>query len=146
MSQETTTIGTFLMCKKKDEQDFKNLVPITEFPALGGDPELKPVTDMSDIAERFVLGVQKMPAFQFKAHYYLDTYKEIKALEKEQGLTFAVWFGGKDEGTGKLVPQGQDGKFPFGGTISVKVDGGKVNEVRTMTITIALGSKVLDPQ
>lgn len=146
MSQETTTIGTFLMYQKKGEQDFKNLIPITEYPKLGGTPEQKEVTDMSDIMERFVLGVQKLATFEFKSHYYLDTYKTIKELEKEEGLTFAVWFGGKDEGTGKLVPQGQDGKFLFGGTISVSVDGGKVNEVRTMTITIAPNTRISDPQ
>lgn len=146
MNQEITTIGTFLMCKKKGEQDFKNLIPITEYPKLGGTPEQKEVTDMSDIMERFVLGVQKLSTFEFKTHYYLETYKKIKELEKEEGLTFAVWFGGKDEGTGKLVPQGQDGKFEFGGTISVSVDGGKVNEVRTMTITIAPNTRISDPQ
>lgn len=146
MSQETTTIGTFLMYKKSSEQEFKNLVPITEYPVLGGTPEQKEVTDMSDIAERFVLGVQKLSTFEFKSHYYLDTYKTIKGLEKEEGLTFAVWLGGKDDGTSKLVPQGQDGKFQFGGTISVRVDGGKVNEVRTMTITIAPNTRISDPQ
>lgn len=146
MSRETTTIGTFLMYQKKGEQDFKNLIPITEYPKLGGTPEQKEVTDMSDIMERFVLGVQKLATFKFKSYYYLDTYKTIKELEKEEGLTFAVWFGGKDEGTGKLVPQGQDGKFLFGGTISVSVDGGKVNEVRTMTITIAPNTRISDPQ
>lgn len=146
MSQETTTIGTFLMYKKNGEQDFKNLIPITEYPKLGGTPEQKEVTDMSDVMERFVLGVQKLATFEFKSHYYLDTYRTIKELEKEQGLTFAVWLGGKDDGTGKLVPQGQDGKFQFGGTISVSVDGGKVNEVRTMTITIAPNTRISDPQ
>lgn len=137
MSQETATIGTFLMYKKSGEQDFKELVPIVDYPALGGEPEQIDVTDLSDTMQRFVLGVQKLKTFEFKAHYYLDTYKTIKELEKEQGLTIAVWLGGKDEGTGKLVPQGQDGKFQFGGTIAVKVEGGKVNEARTMTITVA---------
>lgn len=135
--KETSTIGTFLMYKKASEQDFKELIPIVDYPALGGDPEQIDITDLSDVMKRSILGVQNLEVLKFKSHYYIEKYREIKALEAEPDLTFAVWFGGKEGESGKLVPQGQDGKFQFGATIAVKVEGGKTNEARAMTTTLA---------
>jgi hypothetical protein len=49
---------------------------------------------------------------------------------------FAVWLGGT-ESNGVVTPTGSDGKFEFGGQLAVYVNGGGVNEVRKMTVSIA---------
>jgi hypothetical protein len=56
----------------------------------------------------------------------LADFKKIKALEGTD-TAFAVWFGA----------EGADGKFNFNGQISAFPVGGGVNEVVSMTISIA---------
>ena len=49
---------------------------------------------------------------------------------------FAVWLGGTVSG-GTTTPTGSEGKFEFKGQLSVFVNGGGVNEVVGMTVSIA---------
>jgi hypothetical protein len=65
----------------------------------------------------------------------LADYKKLKALEG-QDKQYAVWFGGTESGD-TVTPTGSDGKFKFNGSLSVYANGGGVNEVVDMTITIA---------
>ena len=50
-------------------------------------------------------------------------------------VDFQVWFGG-DDTSGVAIPDGDDGKFGFTGTIEPGVPGKGVNEARDLTVTI----------
>lgn len=124
---------TFLMHKNEDA--WEKLLDITEFPDLGGEPELLETTTLSHRMQTYVKGVQSNEGLNFNANYDLTEYKALKALEGKDE-EYAVWFGGTE--TASLpTPTGSEGKFSFRGDLSVFVTGGGVNEVRGMTITIA---------
>ena len=109
---------------------YTKLCDITEFPNLGGDPELLDATTLSDPMRVFVLGIQNTEGMAFTANYDAATYSTLAALTEE--APYAVWFGADGSG-----PKGDKGKFSFKGQLSVYVNGAGVNAVRTMTITIA---------
>lgn len=129
----TSTYMTFLM--HKNDTSWEKLLDITEFPDLGGEPELLETTTMSDKMQTYVNGVQSNDGMQFNANYDLTEYKALKALEGKQE-EYAVWFGGT-ETANTPTPTGDQGKFLITGELSVYVTGAGVNEVRGMTITIA---------
>lgn len=129
----TSTYMTFLM--HKNNTSWEKLLDITEFPDLGGEPELLETTTMSDKMQTYVNGVQSNDGMQFNANYDLTEYKALKALEGKQE-EYAVWFGGT-ETANTPTPTGDQGKFLITGELSVYVTGAGVNEVRGMTITIA---------
>lgn len=129
----TSTYMTFLM--HKNNTSWEKLLDITEFPDLGGEPELLETTTMSDKMQTYVNGVQSNDGMQFNANYDLTEYKALKALEGKQE-EYAVWFGGTETAS-TPTPTGDQGKFLITGELSVYVTGAGVNEVRGMTITIA---------
>lgn len=75
----TSTYMTFLMHKK--ETAWEKLLDITEFPDLGGDPELLETTTLSDKMQTYVNGVQSNDGMTFNANYDHTEYKALKALE-----------------------------------------------------------------
>lgn len=114
---------------------YEKLIDIKDFPALGGAPEMLETTTTSDKMQTFIEGIQSNEALTFTANYTKSDFEAIKELEGVD-TPFAVWFGGTETG-GVVTPDGSQGKFSFRGTISVFVEGGGVNEVVDMTITIA---------
>lgn len=114
---------------------YAKLIDIKDFPALGGAPEMLETTTTSDKMQTFIEGIQSNEALTFTANYTKSDFEAIKELEGVD-TPFAVWFGGTETG-GVVTPDGSQGKFSFRGTISVFVEGGGVNEVVDMTITIA---------
>ena len=132
----TSTYKTFLMKGSgSTTPTYQKLVDITEFPDIGGEPELLDTTTLSDKMRTFILGIQNNEGMAFNANYDPDDYQALKALEGVE-TPYAVWFGGTESG-GVVTPTGSEGKFSFNGQLSVRVNGGAVNEVRGMTITIA---------
>lgn len=132
----TSTYKTFLMKGSgSTTPTYQKLVDITEFPDIGGEPELLDTTTLSDKMRTFILGIQNNEGMAFNANYDPDDYQALKALEGVD-TPYAVWFGGTESG-GVVTPTGSEGKFSFNGQLSVRVNGGAVNEVRGMTITIA---------
>lgn len=134
----TSTYLTFLMHDKSEGHDgteWEKLVDITEFPDLGQDPEMLETTTLSDRMQTFILGIQGNEALNFNTNYNKEDYTALKALERK-AEKYAVWFGGTDDGD-TVTPTGDEGKFSFGGEMSVRVTGGGVNEVRGIGITIA---------
>lgn len=127
------TYKTFLMIKKGGK--YEKLVDIKTSPAMGGNPEMLDTTTLSDRMETKVLGIQKLEPLKFETNYTLDDYKKLKEIESKQN-DFAVWYGGT-ELSETVIPTGEDGKWKFSGTLKVTADGGSVNTVRKMTITIA---------
>ncbi len=128
------TYKAFLM-KSTNGSSWEKLVDIKEFPDLGGAPEMLETTTLSDAMQTYIPGIQSLDSLEFTANYTLEDYKTIKALEESE-MYFAVWLGGTVSGE-TLTPTGSDGKYKFKGQLSVYVNGGGVNEVVEMTITIA---------
>ena len=133
-----STYKSFLMHKKSST--YEKLVDIKSFPDLGGSPELLETTTLSDGMTTNIFGVQSLDALEFECNYTKEDYTKLKAME---GTTadFAVWLGGT-ESAGVVTPTGSDGKFEFKGQLAVYVNGGGVNEVVNMTVSIAASTPI----
>ena len=129
----TSTYKSFLMVK--NSSTYEKLIDIVSYPDLGGAPEMLEATTLSDPMTVNILGIQSLDALEFECNYDLADYTKLKEMEGED-KEFAVWLGGT-ESNGTVTPTGTDGKFEFGGQLSVFVNGGGVNEVRKMTVSIA---------
>lgn len=135
-----STYKVFLMHKTSGSTSYSKLVDIKEFPDLGGDPEMLETTTLSDKMQTFIMGIQTADGLAFPANYSKAKFAELKALEGQQ-LDLAVWFGGT-ETDGVVTPDGSNGKFSFTGELFAKVNGGGVNEVVGMTVTVAPSSPI----
>lgn len=129
-----STYKVFLM-HKSSGSSYEKLLDIKSFPDLGGSPEMLETTTLSDNMQTYIAGIQSLDALEFEANYTLTDYTALKALEGKSE-DYAVWFGGTGDGS-ELSATGSDGKFKFTGQLSVYANGGGVNEVVNMTISIA---------
>ncbi len=139
MSKGMSTYKTALMSKESAE--WKQLVEIKDYPALGGEPEMLDKTTLVERIHTYVEGIGDTGALTFTANYNLEDYKKLAAL-KGKMLELAVWFGGTVDESGAFTPDGSDGKFGFSGTVSVYVDGGGVNAVRDMKVTVTPATEI----
>lgn len=114
---------------------YSKLIDIKDFPDLGGNPELIETTTLSDNMQTYIPGIQSDDGLTFTCNYTADDFETLKDLEGVE-KDFSVWFGGTESG-GVVTPTGSDGKFSFKGQLSVYANGGGVNEVVNMTVTIA---------
>ena len=110
---------------------YTKLVDIKDFPDLGGAPEMLETTTLSDGMQTYIEGIQSSDALEFTANYTKTDYEALAAL-KGDNESYAVYFG---EG-------GAEGMFYFKGYLSVRVNGGGVNEVVGMTISIAPSTSI----
>ena len=133
-----STYKSFLMVK--NSSTWEKLIDIKSFPDLGGSPELLETTTLSDPMTTQILGIQSLDALEFECNYTKEDYTKLKAMEGTD-KEFAVWLGGSEAG-GAATPTGSDGKFEFGGQLSVYVNGGGVNEVVNMTVSIAASTPI----
>ena len=133
-----STYKSFLM--HKASATWEKLVDIKSFPDLGGAPELLETTSLSDSMSTHILGIQQLDALEFECNYTKEDYTKLKAMEGTEA-DFAVWLGGTETG-GVATPTGSDGKFEFKGALSVFVNGGGVNEVVNMTVSIAASTPI----
>lgn len=133
-----STYKSFLM--HKNAAAWEKLVDIKSFPDLGGAPELLETTTLSDSMTTNILGIQSLDALEFECNYTKEDYTRLKEMEGED-MDFAVWLGGTEAG-GVATPTGEDGKFEFKGQLSVFVNGGGVNEVVNMTVSIAASTPI----
>ena len=133
-----STYKSFLM--HKASSTWEKLIDIKSFPDLGGAPELLETTTLSDSMTTNIMGIQSLDALEFECNYTKEEYTKLKALEGEDH-EFAVWLGGTETG-GVVTPSGSDGKFEFSGQLSVFVNGGGVNEVVNMTVSIAASTPI----
>ena len=133
-----STYKSFLM--HKATSTWEKLIDIKSFPDLGGSPELLETTTLSDPMTTNIMGIQSLDALEFECNYTHEDYTKLKKME---GVTkdFAVWLGGTETG-GVTTPTGSDGKFEFKGQLSVYVNGGGVNEVVNMTVSIAASTPI----
>ena len=86
----------------------------------------------------YIEGIQSSDALEFTANYTKSEYSTLAGLRGTE-TTFAIYFG--TDGTTK-APATTNGAFYFKGYLSVRVNGGGVNEVVTMTISIAPSSAI----
>ena len=129
----TTTATTFLMYKTKGStEEFEKLIDIIDYPDMGSTPSKLDTTTLS--AEKFktsILGLQELPDLTFTSNYDLTTYTLIDSLKDE--YDFELQFG----------TAGINGKFDWTGTIQVYANGGGVDEVRKMTITLSAETEIV---
>lgn len=130
-----STYKVYLMYKATASAEYTKLVDIKDFPDLGGEPELLETTTLSDSMQTYIPGIQSLDALTFTCNYTKTDFTTLKALEGTEH-DFAVYFGATTSGT-VVTPSGGDGKYGFTGQLSVYVNGGGVNEVVNMTVTIA---------
>ena len=97
-------------------------------------------TTLSDPMTTNIMGIQSLDALEFECNYTLADYTKLKEMEGTD-KEFAVWLGGTEAGS-TVTPTGSDGKFEFSGQLSVYVNGGGVNEVRNMTVSIAASTPI----
>lgn len=129
-----STYKVFLM-HEATSGTFSKLIDIKEFPDLGGAPEMLETTTLSDGMQTYIAGIQSLDSLEFTANYTLSDYQALKQLEGKTE-SYAVWLGGTVS-NGAATPDGSAGKYKFSGELSVYVNGGGVNEVVNMTISIA---------
>ena len=133
-----STFKSFLMVK--NTSSWEKLIDIKSYPDLGGAPELLETTTLSDPMTTNIMGIQSLDALEFECNYTLADYTKLKEMEGTD-KEFAVWLGGSESGN-TVTPTGSDGKFEFSGQLSVYVNGGGVNEVRNMTVSIAASTPI----
>lgn len=140
-SSASATMHTYLLYNAGTESlpSWKKVVDIKDFPAMGGSPEQIETTTLSQEVSTFVTGVQSLSTFEFLANYSLNDYKAVKALQDSaQVYQFALAFGKPTSGT----TFGDLGVFKWNGQVSAWLEGGGVNAVREMRISISATSEV----
>ena len=94
-----------------------------------------------DDMQTFIPGIQTLDALSFTANYTKADYSKVKALEGVEH-EYAIWMGGTKNIGAAPTPTGTEGKYAFSGQASVYINGGGVNEVTDMTITIAASTPI----
>lgn len=99
---------------------------IKSYPQLGGEPESLETTDLEDVMQTFVLGVQQTGGtMQFTYNHDTTAFAAYKALEGTEQV-FELSFGAS----------GVDGKYSWKGYCSTYVNEGSVNGIREMTLSV----------
>lgn len=139
-SSASATMHTYLLYNSgtKESPSWKKLIDIKDFPSMGGSPEQIETTTLSNEVTTFVTGVQSMSTLEFLANYSLDGFKAVKALQNSaQVYEFALAFGKPD-----VSSYGSLGVFKWAGQVSAWLEGGGVNAVREMRISVSATTEV----
>lgn len=133
-----STYKSFLM--HKTSSSYEKLLDILSFGDIGGQPEMLETTTLSDGGQTYIPGIESRDAMEFECNYTKEDYDKVKAMEGTEG-DFSIWLGGT-VANGVATPTGSDGKYNFKGYPSVYINGGGVNEVVKMTVSIAPSSAI----
>ena len=107
-------------------------------PTLIDAPEILDTTTQADHARTSIFGLASSDAKTFTLNYEDEVYDTIKGLEGQE-LNLSMWFGDTfDSATNTYTPTGSFGKFTGKGYLYVTPNGGDVNAVRDMTVTLAV--------
>ena len=128
------TIGSHFM--RKNGANWIELFKFKTDPSLIDAPEVLDTTTQADHQRTSIFGLAANDAKQFTCNYDQTEYDAIKALEGTE-LDLSMWFGDTLSGT-TYEPTGQYGKFTGKGYLYVTPNGGDVNAVRDMTVTLAI--------
>ena len=122
------TNKTFLM-KKNADGKWEELIGITKYPQIGGEPEQIEVTTLRDVKKRYINGLEDTQKLEFGANYTKENYSKLNAIVAAGGMeTYCLCFG--DE-------LGTDGRFEWSGRMSLYLSEGESNAARGMTFTIS---------
>lgn len=138
----TSSYKTFLMHKASGGTTYSKLVDIKDYPDIYGEPELLETTTLSDGRVTNIFGIQQSDSFTFTLNYDHAVFATIQSMEGEEH-DFALWMGGT-VAAGVATPTGSEGKYEFTGIPSIYINGKGVNEVREMTLSIAVSSDIVD--
>lgn len=129
-----STIGTKLSYKTTSTgTTYTQLCKIKSYPDLGGAPESLETTDLEDTYQTFCEGVRSMDSLEFTANFNPTDYTAVvNAIPSSGDIYYKLEFGSS----------GSEGNFTWTGTHSVRVNGGDVNAVREMTITVIPSSAI----
>jgi len=107
-------------------------------PTLIDAPEILDTTTQADHARTSIFGLASSDAKTFTLNYEDNVYDTIKSLEGQE-LNLSMWFGDSfNSSTNTYTPTGEYGKFTGKGYLYVTPNGGDVNGVREMTVTLAV--------
>ena len=107
-------------------------------PTLIDAPEILDTTTQADHARTSIFGLASSDAKTFTLNYEDEVYDTIKDLEGQE-LNLSMWFGDSfNSSTNTYTPTGEYGKFTGKGYLYVTPNGGDVNGVREMTVTLAV--------
>ena len=115
---------------------WSRLVEIKDFPDLAAAPEPLEKTTTADPQRTYIEGILNNDQKTFTCNYNstdFATLENLKGVETD----VAIWFGASESG-GVYTPDGSLGKFSGKGYISVFVNGGGVNEVVNMTVSLTM--------
>lgn len=124
---------TFLM--HYETSNWVKLTDIKGAPAMGGAPNMKETTTMSDWMQTFINGIQTSDAKEFPCNYDKEEFKKLKALEGKTEK-YSLWLGGTKSGS-TVTPTGSEGKFTFEGQLAVWLEESEVDGVHNMRMSIA---------
>ena len=132
------TIGSHFMYKASGGNTWAELFKFKTDPTLIDAPEVLDTTTQADHQRTSIFGLAANDAKTFTCNYESDVYDSIKALEGTQ-QDLSMWFGDTwDSSTNTYTPTGSYGKFTGKGYLYVTPNGGDVNAVRDMTVTLAV--------
>jgi hypothetical protein len=106
---------------------------IKSYPQLGGEAEQLESTDMEDIMQTFVMGVQQTGSMAFTYNYEKETYDAVKALARKD-MYYQLEFG----------ENGVDGIFSWQGQHSTYINEGAVNGIREATISVVPSTEITE--
>lgn len=136
MGAGLNTIKTFLMVGDSSTPPvYSVLVPIKDFPDLGGDIEEIEVTDLSDTRRRYIAGIKTNDKLEFTCNYTWTNFNTLNSLSGTQKLQVAFGFV-----SGTPNKYGTDGYVQFEGEVSVRISGKGVNEAREMVVSVVVSS------
>lgn len=149
-----STYGTYLKVKvataspDSGSNNYEILCPITDFPDLGGEPEMLQTTTLGDKAHTYIEGIQSMDALTFTTNLYFGDEKtkgSFLYIKKTYDSTsdsheFAIDFVKDPTGTG-AAGEAEGGsvllRAKWTGQLAIWVNGGGVDEVVGCTISIS---------
>lgn len=134
-----STIGShFMKGAGTGTLTWEELFPFKTDPTLIDAPDLLDTTTQADHARTSIFGLAANDTKAFVTNYDSTLYDTLKALEDTE-LNLSLWLGDEyNSTTNTYTPTGQYGKFTGKGYLFVSLNGGDVNTVRDMTVTVAV--------
>lgn len=125
-----STAKTTLNFKTLVGGTYAKLVDIISYPDMGSTPSKLDTTDLSQaVFKTSILGLQEVPDLTFECNYDEAMYSTI-ALMTASNYFFELMFGTND------------GHFEWQGQVKIYANGGGVDEVRKMTVTLSASTPI----
>lgn len=122
------TNKTYLM-HQNAEGKWENLVGITKYPQIGGEPEQVDVTRLCDTKKRHINGLEDSQKLEFEANYLKEDYAKLNDIVTSGEIEkYCLCFGDN---------LGVDGRFEWSGRMSLFISPGESGGARKMTFTIS---------